>query len=40
MRTEEMKTIIEEYNIHIDNLNAINEWFKDMNNALNETVEQ
>ena len=40
MRTEDIKAITEEYNTHIDNFNAINEWFKGMMEELNKAIEQ
>lgn len=40
MTIQDAKRIAREHNEHIDNLNAMSEWFKDMNNALNGTIEQ
>ena len=40
MRKEEIRTIIEEHNTHIDNFNTISEWFKGMAEELNKAVEQ
>lgn len=40
MTTEQIKAITEEYNTHIENFNAISEWFKGMTEELNKAIEQ
>ena len=40
MTIQDAKRIAREHKQHIDNFNAINEWFKGMTEELNKAIEQ